>query len=115
MSDMFALQQDKSTDIASKSSMFIFIYFTWEKQLFKDFLFSYGLIHTSAENIFEAIGKFFTKNSIRWKNCFGITNDNAAAVSGYKTGLLGHVKEVALHVKWTRCCIHREALIAKGL
>lgn len=36
-------------------------------------------------------------------------------MSGYKTGLLVRVKEVAPHVKWTLCCIHGEALFAKRL
>ncbi|KAL4126234.1 hypothetical protein QTP88_010460 [Uroleucon formosanum] len=55
------------------------------------------------------------KHGIRWEKCVGITTDGAAAVSGYKTGLLGRVKEVAPQVKWTHCCIHREALVAKRL
>lgn len=36
-------------------------------------------------------------------------------MSGYKTGLLGRVKEVAPQVNWTHCCIHREALVTKRL
>ncbi|XP_060874738.1 zinc finger BED domain-containing protein 5-like [Metopolophium dirhodum] len=36
-------------------------------------------------------------------------------MSGYKTGLLGRLKEVAPQVKWTHCCIHREALVAEHL
>ncbi|XP_025192681.1 zinc finger BED domain-containing protein 5-like [Melanaphis sacchari] len=52
---------------------------------------------------------------IRWEKCVGITTDGAAAMSGYKTGLLGRMKEVAPQVKWTHCCIHREALVAKRL
>ncbi|XP_025207725.1 zinc finger BED domain-containing protein 5-like, partial [Melanaphis sacchari] len=54
-------------------------------------------------------------HGIRWEKCVGITTDGAAAMSGYKTGLLGRVKEVAPQVKWTHCCIHREALVAKRL
>lgn len=114
-SDKFALQLDESTDIASKSSMLVFVRFIWEKQLFEDFLFSCELLHTSAKDIFEAIDKFFTDHGIRWEKCVGITTDGAAAMSGYKTGLLGRVKEVAPQVKWTHCCIHREALVAKRL
>jgi len=98
-SDKFALQLDESTDIASKSSMLVFVRFIWEKQLFEDFLFSYELLRTSAKDIFEAIDKFFTEHGIRWEKCVGITTDGAAAMSGYKTGLLGRVKEVAPQVK----------------
>jgi hypothetical protein len=67
----------------------------------KIFLFSCELLHTSAKDIFEAIDKFFTEHGIRWEKCVGITTDGAVAMSGYKTGLLGHVKEVAPQVKWT--------------
>jgi hypothetical protein len=34
ISDKFARQLDESTDIASKSSMLVFVRFIWEKQLF---------------------------------------------------------------------------------
>ncbi|KAL4152759.1 hypothetical protein QTP88_000592 [Uroleucon formosanum] len=94
-SDNFALQLNESTDIESKSSMLVFVCFIWEKQLFEDFLFSCELLHTSAKDIFEAIDKFFTEHGIRWEKCVGITTDGAAAMSGYKTGLLGRVKKVA--------------------
>lgn len=114
MSDKFALQLDESTDIASKLSMLFFVRFTWEKQLF-DLLFSCELLHTSAKDIFEAFDMFFTKHSVRWEKCVGITTDGAATMSGYKTGLLGRVKKVAPHEKWTHCCIRRDALVAKCL
>lgn len=39
ISEKFALQLDESTDIASKSSMLVFVRFIWEKQLFEDFCF----------------------------------------------------------------------------
>lgn len=38
MRDMFALQLDESTDIASTSSMLVFVRSTWEKQLYEVFL-----------------------------------------------------------------------------
>jgi phage gp36-like protein len=78
-------------------------------------LFSCELLHTSAKDIFKAINKFFTEHAIRSEKCVGITTDGAAAMSGYKTELLVRVKEVAPQVKWTHCCIHREALVAKRL
>jgi len=37
MSDMFAPQLDESTDIASKSSLLVFVRFTWEIELFENF------------------------------------------------------------------------------
>jgi hypothetical protein len=76
-------------------------------------LLSNEFLHTSAKDIFEAIDKSFTDNGIRWEKCVEITTDCAAAMSGYKTVLLDRVKEVAPQVKWTHCCIHREALVGK--
>lgn len=64
MSAIFAHQLDECTDIASKLSMLVFVRFTWEKQLFKDFFVSLQ-VYTSAKDIFEPIDKFFTKHSIR--------------------------------------------------
>jgi len=64
---------------------------------------------------FKLLIIFFTKYDVRWKECVGITTNGAAAMLGYKTGLLGRVKEVTPHVKWTHCCIHREALVTKRL
>lgn len=115
MSDMFALQIDESTDISRKATMLVFVRFIWENQLFEDFLFSCELMHTQGEDVFNAIDQFFSKHGINWEKCVGITTDGAASMSGYKTGLLARVRAVAPHMKWTHCCIHREALVAKRL
>lgn len=52
ISDKFSLQLDESTDIASKSSMLVFIRFIWEKQLFEDFLFSCEHSYILRQNIY---------------------------------------------------------------
>lgn len=115
MSDMFALQLDESTDISKKAVMLVFVRFIWEFQLYEDFLFSYELVHTKGEDIFNAIDQFFSQHGISWEKCVGITTDGAGAMSGYKTGLLGQLKAVAQNIKWTHCCIHREALAVKQM
>jgi len=46
--------------------------------------------------------------------CVGIAT-GAAKMSGYKIGLLVRVIEITSHVKWTHCCVHKEALVAKRL
>ena len=112
---MFALQIDESTDITNKSTMLVFVRFIYEFQLYEDFLFSCELMQTTGEVIFNAIDQFFSKHGISWEQCVGLTTDGAGSMSGYKTGLFGRMKTVAPHVKWTHCCIHREALVAKNM
>lgn len=70
MCDMFALQLDKSTDVTKKATMLVFVRFIWENQLLEDFLFSCELMHTSAEDIFQAVDGFLNKHHISWENCW---------------------------------------------
>ncbi|XP_072395247.1 zinc finger BED domain-containing protein 5-like [Diabrotica undecimpunctata] len=52
---------------------------------------------------------------ITWTKCVGLSTDGAKSMAGHKAGLQARVKAVAPEVKWTHCCIHREALVAKTL
>lgn len=115
MCDIFALQIDESTDISKKAIMLVFVRFIFEFQLYEDFLFSCELMHTKGEDMFNAIDQFLSQHGISWKKCVGITTDGAAAMSGCKTGLLGQLKAVSPNIKWTHCCIHREALAVKKM
>nr|XP_034997000.1 zinc finger BED domain-containing protein 5-like [Zootoca vivipara] len=115
MSDMYALQLDESTDISNKAIMLVFARFLWEDQVFEDFLFSCELLHTKADDIFTALNNYLNEHDVTWKKCVGLSTDGAKAMAGNKTGLQTRVKAVAPEVKWTHCCIHREALVAKRL
>lgn len=79
--------------------------------MYEDLLFSYELMHTKGEDIYNAIDQFFSQHGISCEKCVGITS--AGAMSGYKTGFLGQLKAVAQNAKWTHYCIHREALAVK--
>lgn len=114
-SDMFAIQLDESTDISKKAIMLVFVRYLLEDQIFEDFLFSCELLQTRAEDIFTALNDFFNKHDITWTKCVGLSTDGAKSMAGHKTGLQARVKAVAPEVKWTHCCIHREALLAKTL
>lgn len=81
--------------------MLVFVRFVWENQLYEDFLTSCELMLTKSEDVFKAIDQFLSQHSISWGKCVGITTDGAGAMSGYKTGLLGQLKEIAPKIKWT--------------
>lgn len=114
-SDMYALQLDESTDISKKAIMLVFTRFFWEDKIYEDFLFSCELLHTTAEDIFTALNDFFNEHEVAWTKCVGLSTDGAKSMAGNKTGLQARIKAVAPEVKWTHCCIHREALVAKRL
>ncbi|XP_072381219.1 zinc finger BED domain-containing protein 5-like [Diabrotica undecimpunctata] len=115
MSDMFALQLDKSTEISKKAIMLCFVRFLWEDQILEDFLFSCKLLHTTAADIFTALNDFFNKHDVTWTKCVDLSTDGTKSMAGHKAGLQARVKAVAPEVKWTHYCIHREALVAKIL
>ena len=50
-----------------------------------------------------------------WDSCVGVCTDAAGAMMGKNKGLMAMVHDVAPHVRFTHCMIHREALAAKTL
>jgi zinc finger BED domain-containing protein 5/7/8/9 len=70
---------------------------------------------TTGADIFHAINSYFIEKRIMWSKCCGLSTDGGKSMSGYYSGLLARVKAVSPLVKWTHCCIHRQALASKPL
>uniref|UniRef100_K7FR34 DUF4371 domain-containing protein n=1 Tax=Pelodiscus sinensis TaxID=13735 RepID=K7FR34_PELSI len=66
---------------------------------------------STGENIFSTVNDFFTKNNILWKNCVSVTTDGAAV----KKLFWGKFTEIAPHMKFIHCIIHRQAIAAKKM
>ena len=58
---------------------------------------------------------FFKQHGLKWENLRGCTTDRAPAMLGRKSGFRARVMEVAPHVKFLHCMIHRFALSCKVL
>jgi hypothetical protein len=71
--------------------------------------------HADAESIFNLINNFITSNNISWSNCVGMCTDGCPTMLGNNGGLKARVHEIAPHVKFTHCMIHRQALAAKSM
>lgn len=115
-SPFFAIQVDETTDVAGLSQLLVFVRGKFQDAIFEDILFCKPLeTSTTGKDIFNMIDNFFSENNLEWKNCISVCTDGAKAMSGHTKGLLGLVKEVTPECKFTHCCLHREALIAKFL
>ena len=59
------------------------------------------------------VNSFFKQHDLKWENLRGCTMDGAPAMLGRKSGFRARVMEVASHVKFLHCMIHRFALSCK--
>lgn len=115
-SPFFALQIDKSTDVASCAQLLTYVRYVKNMNIQEEFLFSSPLpIHTTGEHIFNKLNKFVKKNDIDWERCCGICSDGAKSMTVLHSGLISRVKEVAPRAVWTHCTIHRQALATKKM
>lgn len=112
----FAIQLDESTDVANLSQLMVFIRYCFNNELHEELLFCEPLKERcTGEDIFSTVNHFFVTNNILWENCLSVTSDGAAALTGTKKGFKGKVTEIAPHVKFVHCIIHRQAIAAKKL
>lgn len=112
----FALQLDESTDVANMAQLLVFIRYFLNEELHEELLFCHPLKEKcTGEEIFSEVNDFFHKNKLSWDNCISFTTDGAAALMGSKKGLKGRVMEIAPHVKFIHCIIHRQAIATKKL
>ncbi len=89
----YALQLDESTDVSNSTT---------------------PLEGTcTGEDIFTKLK--LNEDGLSWSECIGVCTDGAGAMLGKKKGLKARVFQVAPHVKFTHCIIHREALASKTL
>lgn len=116
-SDFFSIQVDESTDIAALAILLVTArYVNPNKEFEENLLLCHALTErTTGEDVFNVIYSYFCEKEIDWRKLCGICTDGGKSMSGIYVGLRGRVKEVAPHVAWSHCCIHRQSLAAKKL
>ena len=72
-------------------------------------------MHTKNEDIFQCLNDFFREYSILWEKCAGVYTDDAAACTGFKSGVVKRIKGKAPNAEWTHCFLHKEALATKEI
>ncbi len=112
----YALQVDESTDVSNSAQLLAFIKYTFDGKLHEDMLFCSALEGTfTGSDIFTKLDTKIKEMELSWDNCVGVCTDGAGAMVGKNKGLKAKVLEVAPHVKFTHCIIHRESLASKTL
>jgi hypothetical protein len=115
-SPKFALQVDKSTDVAGLAQLLVFVRYCFEENIQEEFIFHLPLPERcTGSDIIKAVNDYFTAEDISRANCNGICTDGAAALTGHKKGFQAEVQQVGPHMNFTHCIIHREALASCDL
>ena len=112
----FAIQLDESTDVTNCAQLLIFVRYVGKEGVKEEFLMNVALkTTTKGDDIFQMVNSFFKQHGLKWENLRDCTTDGAPARLGQKSGFRACVMEVAPHVKFLHCMIHRFALSCKVL
>ena len=72
----FAIQYDKTTDIAQMSQLLVYIRFVESTSIEEEILFRKSLQKTTtAKDVFEPVSSYFDHNPIKWENLVGVCTD----------------------------------------
>lgn len=112
----YSLQLDESTDVSNSAQLLVFVRYIFEGKLNEEMLFCVPLEGTcTGEDIFNKLDCNLKEEGLSWSECLSVCTDGAGAMLGKKKGLKARVLQVAPHVIFTHCIIHREALACKTL
>ncbi|XP_060855173.1 zinc finger BED domain-containing protein 5-like [Metopolophium dirhodum] len=115
-SELFSIQVDESTDVAQLAVLLVIARYIKQNESEEGLLLCHPLTgRTTGADIFHAIDSYFAEKKIKWSQCCGLSTDGGKSMSGCYSGLLARVKAVSPLIKWTHCCIHRQALASKPL
>ena len=114
-SPYFAIQLDESTDVSNCTILPCFIRYKGKTDFKEELLCCINLPgRTTGSEIFTLLNKYFSEKQIDWRNCVGVCTDGAANMTGYRSGKVAKIKEIARkEMLFTHCIIHREYLASK--
>ena len=117
MFNFFAIQIDKTTDVANLAQLRVFVRYIYNRSLKDEFLFCETLsTKTTAKEIFDKVDdRSFEKHGIRWEHVIGVCTDGAPAMLGCRSGFQTLVKKKFPDAIGTYCTIHRQALMVKTM
>ena len=107
-SPYFAIQLDESTDMSNCAILLCFVRYKGKTNFKEEFLCYIDLPgRTTGSEIFRLLNTYFSEKDINWANCIGVCSDGAASMTGYRSGVVAKIKEVAhKEMLFTHCIIH---------
>ena len=112
----YALQMDESTDKSGLAQLIVFVKYIANGKLEEELLMCVALFGTcTGEDIFSAVDTRLRNYGLSWECCISICTDGAGAMVGKHKGFLARVSQIAPHINFTHCIIHRENLASKTL
>ena len=112
----YALQMDESTDKSGLAQLIVFVKYMANGKLEEELLMCVALFETcTGEDIFSAVDTRLRNYELSWECCISICTDGAGAMVGKHKGFLARVSQIAPHINFTHCIIHRENLASKTL
>jgi hypothetical protein len=94
LSPCFAICCDESTDEGNCAQLLVYAQYVANDSVEEEILFSQALkTTTTADNIFEAVSKFFETNELNLKKLVGVCTDSAPAMLGSRPEFLAKSRE----------------------
>ncbi len=114
--NMFSLQFDESTDVASCALLLGFIRYIHINTIKEEFLMCESLsTRTKGEDVFKVVNDFFLKHGLSWNAVQQVSVDGAPAMMGGVKGFKRFVKDENPDILIDHCTIHRYSLASKTL
>ena len=110
------MQLDEYTDKSGLAQLMVFVRYIANGRLEEELLMCVALSGTcTREDIFSAVDTRPHNYGLSWECCISICTDGAGAMAGKHRGSLAGVSQIALHINFTHCIIHRGNLASKTL
>ena len=106
---------DETTDLHDNSQLITWVRFVDENLNFFDEILDLQILSetTRGVDIFNSLKSTMTDYQIDFSKITAVTTDGAAAMTGYKSGLMSYIKKENPKIAFFRCIIHQESLLAK--
>ena len=106
-SPYFAIQCDKTTDVAKLSQLLVDVRYVGPTSIEEEMLFCRPLETTAkAENVYHVVTSFDDKG-LQWEKLVGICTDGAPTMLGSQSGFIARIKQKSPNAVGTHCVIHR--------
>ena len=109
-SQWYTIQVNKSTNVANKATVLVFVQYIFQEDVPKDMLCALLLpTNVMAAQLFKSLNDSMS-GKLNLSFCISICTNRRAAMIGQFSDFTTQVREIASECEFTHCIIHREIL-----